>query len=93
MKIMFNRPIHVIAIALMLFMQLATVVHAVEHNEDEHTEHCAAFITADQAVDSSIQDVVIAGAPKLNACVLACFESYTQPLSVYQHSRAPPALT
>jgi len=76
----------------MLSMQLATVVHAVDHHEEDHTEHCAAFVTADQAVDPSTPDVVIAGAPKQNACSLPYFESYTHQFRVYQHSRAPPVL-
>jgi len=89
MKVMLNRPL--IVIALMLFMQAATVVHAVEHHEHEHTEHCEAFVTADQAIDYSVPQVVIAGAPNQSTCSLPHFESYTQPLSVYHHSRAPPA--
>ena len=40
-------------VALMLFMQSATVVHAIEHDDSEHSEHCVAFVvTAEQLVDT-----------------------------------------
>lgn len=39
-------------VALMLFMQSATIAHAIEHDESEHTEHCLAFATAEQLADT-----------------------------------------
>ena len=80
-------------VALMLFMQSATVVHAIEYDSSEHSEHCIAFVVAaEQLVDTLPEHLL----PPVD--VLSQFEWQAVPSlfvltkKVYRLSRAPPTL-
>ena len=70
-------------------MQSATVVHAVEHTEAEHTEHCAAFITADQAADCHA-DLVSLDSISFTADWFQLYFPSIQARRLHHLSRAPP---
>jgi len=80
----------VIIVLLMLFMQSASIAHAIECQEEEHTEHCAAFITAEQSADQ-VDDFKLTS---LNIGFVTQFECDIAPLAITRRlsklSRAPP---
>ena len=90
MNTAFSQFARISIVLLMLFMQSATVVHAVEHTEAEHTEHCAVFITADQASDCDSKLVSIANVNIVDDWFqLSCIHNI-QVARLKQLSRAPP---
>lgn len=79
-------------VALMLLMQIATVVHAIEHNNSDHTEICAAFTAAEQFGDTP-QEYSFPQTSLINHYVC---KAAPQPIVLTKRvntlSRAPPAL-
>jgi len=94
MKIIFHHVVQLAVIALMLLMQLATVVHALEHHhhDGQHNEHCVVCIMSDQTADPSIRDVSIDNTTVQFVDFFPHYVLYAQPTSLYQYSRAPPRL-
>ena len=80
----------VLIILLMLFMQSASLAHAIEHQDEEHTEHCAAFVTADQSVNT-VDEFTLADLP---VKFVVQFQCQLPPFAVVKRlsklSRAPP---
>lgn len=80
-----------IVVALMLFMQSATITHALEHDVSEHTEHCAAFTTAEQVASGPDEF----GCVKINRVNdynwLTKYSSLDLAPRLKKRSRAPPS--
>ena len=75
---------------MMLLSQTATGKHDVEHQAWEHTELCAAFVTADQTakVDLVIVALPLAGEPAAQPRI-GFADLLVEAASIYP-SRAPP---
>ena len=90
MNIAFPQFASISIILLMLFAQSAMIEHAIDHTEVEHTEHCAVFITADQASDCDSKLVSIANVNIVDDWFqLSCIHNI-QVARLKQLSRAPP---
>lgn len=87
---MYNRSSIVVIIVLMLLSQNATGKHDVEHQAWEHTEFCAAFVTADQAanVDPCIVELPASITP-LKQPLKSALSLWVEAASIYT-PRAPP---
>jgi len=90
MNIAFPQLVCTLIILLMLFTQSVMLEHAIDHTEAEHTEHCAAFIIADQASDCDIKLVSFEAVNIANDWFQLNYLSKVQTKRLNQLSRAPP---
>ena len=81
-----------IVMAILLFVQSVANVHAVAHIEVEHAEFCDLCVVADKLDGYVVSKINIENVFIQAFSVSHYAFLYSQKLSHYRHSRAPPVL-
>ena len=79
-------------IAIVLLMQSVAIVHSVEHQQDEHTQWCDAFLIVDETSDFQVESTDVANHYLSPLRIDKFSNSYAGLLLKIYPSRAPPKL-